>query len=686
MAGGSKLHRMAQERLRKLNAENRERQAVVTEESGSSIETTATKPKSESGLNEPKPKPKNNFAPEREKRRKQRLEQEANEQANLAAAKREAVRRESVRRESIRSTTQPSRPSSIATAPSTNVALQPPPIRKRRETLNAGEIKRYKDQATAREAERERLRKKASALEQEKERVRQEALDSYKQLALAREHEMQRRKDKARRLKRTESIESRLELEAAFAKATASRGGVFGVQEAERFVEEHSRYTLKPSLRKLGLRVVSWVTLEEHLASPKDSDIEKGSAGPGGVATVSRRSLERRVRDVLALCEASFCELERHSGFPGKVRPSDLTLATERQLKSETGSGRLIMGSKVTILILAKLGSKDILLASLSVFHGAVTLLQRTKASQLALVAATDSDKSDSGEDDDRIVFSGRCWMLCERMREDWLAADQEWERSREVCAEVEVTQVNEPFRLYVRVHLMRSGLQCTRRLGVAELAALTAQFAKHAEKQRVALSRSGHHVLAQGKRCRSLGPDAWTREELEAAIRAESSMRNWVEAGQMPRRNDLVRWVLLHCTVRISGDELDPEDGHVHLVLPGDEALLEDEAWGVAAGNETRKSKTTRNDADADADADAKPKASESRLSDVALDRLNRVDPDERSKLVSKARRKLDTLDAGVPEVLHWLEAESAKKLGKTYMQKILDPELPFIRNGPSE
>jgi len=197
----------------------------------------------------------------------------------------------------------------------------------------------------------------------------------------------------------------------------------------------------------------------------------------------------------------------------------------------------------------------------------------------------------------DEILFKGRCWVLCERRREDWLFQDSpedEWERSREVCAEVEVTQTKNPFRMYISVHLLRSGARCVRRIGMEELTRLTSYHAAQMERNKLALSRSGHHVILQREglqehQCRSLGPEMWTKEDLEAAIRATSAMKDWIKEGRIPKQRDLVQWILLHSTLRVresgprwqnnkSNNHLEQENGedddsieHAHLVLPGD-------------------------------------------------------------------------------------------------------------------
>mmetsp|Transcript_4860 Transcript_4860/g.8787 ORF Transcript_4860/g.8787 Transcript_4860/m.8787 type:complete len:879 (+) Transcript_4860:215-2851(+) len=191
-----------------------------------------------------------------------------------------------------------------------------------------------------------------------------------------------------------------------------------------------------------------------------------------------------------------------------------------------------------------------------------------------------DEEEEEEEEDtEDKVLYSGRCWMLCERKNEMWFdpeyddESSSEWVRSLEICAEVEVTQVKSPFRMYIGVHLLRSGLRCMRRIGVEELTALTAYCAQQSEKNDLSLSKSGHHVImpATKHKCKSLGPEEWTSKELKAAIKAEEDMRKWIQEGRIPKQNDLVQWLLLRATIRISGDELDPDESHVHILLPGD-------------------------------------------------------------------------------------------------------------------
>lgn len=868
---GSKLHRLAQERLRRLNAENRARQPdseVPAKTESRAVKTPSivqnvleSKSKTDpakviSSREELKRRSiklggavlsreelaalkRAAVVREREKRRQQRLLEEALEQERLKEAQQEAIRREKVRQcksnnESQEPTENPSKYKSRKPSATTN--------------LDAAKIQFYKEEAKAREAKRERLRKKANALKTQNAKEAHGEMLSYKEKAIALEKERLRRLEKERRLRKpqTERFSSREELERAFEDKTASMGGVIGINEAEKFIESNSRYSVAPSLRKQGVKVVSWVTLSEHLLSPREGHRRESSTRTETndhisndhenlppPPNLSKRRSQQEIRNVLALCETSFCELARHSGFPNRVRPSDLnalhstaefdTILTFPSLSNEKDEpiswntyktwivGQLTSGrpetaaavqavlvkrvirtdsaitaavekprlvavkspEAVTVPVLDDNDSEssaseedsvetpatilnavfepssssakevrhdgelkvldkhiDRLSARLAKISSgdskgdAIADIEETSASASSSASSSpasspnqsarsafkfekqlpidrlennfgkekteqqkefdqdDVDSDENGENDgvkgtaqgghmkcqDKVVFSGRCWMLCERKREDWLHAEVEWERSREICAEVEITQVNNPFRLYLRVHLLRSGLECMRRIGIDELAALTAQHARHAEQERVSLSQSGHHVLLKGQRCRSLGPDEWTHAELEAAIRAEESMRSWVREGRMPKKNDLVRWVLLHCTIRISGDELDPEDGHVDLVLPGDEALLkESPGWlsplssvvspNVSLGTPKLKSSTPR--------------------IDNSLDRLNHVSVPSQSSLIAKARDILNTKKPDVGDVQSWLSEPTARKLARVHLQALMSPQL---------
>jgi hypothetical protein len=687
---------------------------------------------------------------EREKRRAAREAEESAERSALAAAKQEAIRREKERSvERALAASRPAAPGSLKAAGKAagKAAVAASLMSSSRGAPGKGTgpgKPRVSSSAELRAAQAEAVRRARAGGEdgaqhkensaRQRQRQRPVSADEARELkaaALAREQALERRRAKTAALQAAEAARHPDQPSLTALRAEMElRGGLLPLVQAERLAQQGG-YVIT---RRDGLgKMVSWLSLEERLApavvktearvspalsagpAPAPAPSSTTAAAPTTTSTVSAqqrsgnlaaarspaaaisvKELERRVLSLIALCEVSFRELERHSLTRGRVRPSDIdavlgdstdedsvrivrgglrvpALVPSRQddepvtwpeyrewIVQELLEGRAPEAAKRLLLSFeppaaaaapvaaaaplvnaqAAAGGRQPPSSSsqpprqqqpppppqhqhqqhqqqpqqpkppppeLAVVNSKITALERSlrelQQREEGPVAASpkrrpqwsDSEEDEAGKaglpapapgspqpaEDERVLFSGRCWMMCERRREQWM----EWARAREVCASVKVTQLNAPFRMYIGAQLLRSELRSTRRIGVEELTALTAACAaRHAAEgggggTKLALSRSGRHVdIERGGdggeryRVRSLGPEEWTREQLQAAIGAEQAMAAWVAQGRIPKQNDLVQWLLLHCVLRIEGDEADPEMGNLQIVLPGDD------------------------------------------------------------------------------------------------------------------
>ena len=670
----SKLQRMAREKLKALNTKTTE--AKIKEKNKlNRISQERHKIKS----NEPSQK-ENNSKKENKVRLRHTFKKE-----DVVEMKRQAVIREREKRKKEKQKVEENqqiKPKNIVMevvkTPAENARSSILTLKR----MSSGDISWYKEEAKKREMKRERLRRKQQVLSTKPKQHVENEISQYKSDAIRVEQGLQRKRSKTE----AGSFNTIEQLEHAFS-SLSNESGFLDIPNVKKLI---GKSNFCADFEKVGhMKRISWMSLSDLIRKKEFT-----------VKHPSQKTRDTLAKHLISLCDTAFHVLAKYS----KVRPSDInaihkgreiveivrdlneelpaltsqndspvswdnylawlhkSLRIEQTIATKTTCSKKAKKSNELFVVHESVENRKqqpTMNEELTVIDNKIAELQnRLKQTVIKESLEAESIGDESSEESEYIpadekieklekgandeLFTGRCWMLCEKRNNDWLWNDDderpEWIRCRNVCVQVEVTQIQNPFRMYISANMLKSGHNCMKRIGIEELSRLSEYSAKFLEPTKKYTNQKDFHGLGGAD-------ETWSKAQIEAAIRAELAMRSWVQQGEIPKQNDLVHWLLLHSVIRVTGDlSLDP-DCHIDLLLPGD-----------MLGNNSGEAISKEID---------------------VMTRQNFVLPENKDSTKTKLVLILDQQNHNWRSVFNWLEYKSTKRL-INMLSTLCAPELP--------